>query len=93
MCASIPNLVRTRGGDAHEVQLHRTDDQCRIRATRLRRTKVELELAHLVCTKGESNALFTLEPRVDTEHRARVRAASARGPWPTAPPVSPQDRK
>ena len=72
-CTSVPNLVRAHGGDAREVQLHRTDDQRRIRATRLRRAKVELELAHLVCAQGASDALFTLYPHVDTEYRAHVR--------------------
>ena len=72
-CASIPNLVRTLDRDPHYVRLHRTDDQCRIRATRLRRAKVELELAHLVRAQGEPGALFTLDSHVDTEYRAHVR--------------------
>ena len=73
MCASIPNLVRTRGGDAHQVRLHRTGDQHRIRTARLRRAKVELKLAHLVAAQGEPGAVFALDPHIDDERRAHVR--------------------
>ena len=72
MCASIPNPVRTGDGDAHQVRLHRTGDQHRIRTARQRHAKVELKLAHLVAAQGEPGAVFALDPPIDDERRAHV---------------------
>ena len=62
MCASIPNLVRTRGGDAHQVRLHRTGDQHRIRT------------APHACTAPKSNSSWRtlLPPKASPVQSSRL---------------------
>ena len=43
-----------RGGDAHQVRLHRAGDQHRVGAACAGLAEVELELAHLVAAEGEA---------------------------------------
>ena len=55
-------FARSRGGDAHQVRLHRAGDQHRIRAACLGLAEVELKLAHLVAAEREPGAVVALDP-------------------------------
>ena len=52
--------ARRRGGDAHQVRLHRPGDQHRVGALRQGLAEVEFELAHLVAAQREPGAVVAL---------------------------------
>ena len=55
-----PEPARRRGGDPHQVRLHRAGDQHRVGVPCAGLAEVELELAHLVAAEGEPGAVVAL---------------------------------
>ena len=81
------HFVRGRGGDAHQVQLHRGGHQNGIGAARQGLAEVEFELAYLVAAEDEPGAVVALDPEIDTEHRTEVhREQGSQGPFAHVPP-------
>ena len=73
-----PEFARGRGGDAHQVRLHRAGDQHRVGVPGAGLAEVELELAHLVAAEREPGAVVPLDPEIDAERRAQVRGGIER---------------
>ena len=71
-------FARSRGGDAHQVRLHRAGDQHRVGAPGAGLAEVELELAHLVAAEREPGAVVPLDPEIDAERRAQARGGIER---------------
>ena len=67
-----PESARARGGEAGQVRLHRAGDQHGVRAARLRRAEIKLQLAHLVAPEGEPRAVVALDPEFHPEGGAEI---------------------
>ena len=72
-----PEFAPGRGGDAHQVRLHRAGDQHRVGAPGAGLAEVELELTNLVA-EGEPGAVLALDPEIDAERRAEIRGGIER---------------
>ena len=70
-------FARGRGGEAHQVRLHRAGDQHRVGTARPGLAEVELELAHRVAAEGQPGAVVALDPQIDAERPRRCRAGFA----------------